>query len=759
VRRPTRRRSPDRPSPRPVVAAAVLTLAVLTGAPGAASAADAKPWFLSSPTDQLGVPGAVETAELTPQGSLYTGRLELAVRAGSAMRPWTGNPRTADASGLPVYRWNGRVGALSVQASALAADTGGVPAAHLRLVVVNREKRRRPFGLGLDTGWLGAGLKETGGRSGPPRATDRFPRNVADGVGLLTQPGDPFDPSWKSAWAGDTLERSGSPLLSARLTGSASRTRIVRTTAPSSKPDAVTGRVRITGTLNAGERRTVEVVVPLRAVPAGHPALTPGFEAALRRVRAAWRPVLDRGMQVDTPEPAVDRAWRSGLVTMLGSRYRLDDGRWIQTPNKMQYQASWIRDTTNIAHALDLLGFTKEAGEDIEFLPRWQDGVTGLLASRQGQLDGMGQALFSFGDHVARSRDTAMASRLLPVADRAVDWVRGRLAADPKWILPSSDPKNDNEFAAGHTTGDLVWLAGGTRRLVELARTLGDQARVADWSAVADQVGAIARARIAESAKANGGVVPPVLDAKGGRRWGEMWMAWPTGVLSPTDPIVARTMAAAKRDEREGIARWGGRLHLYLGLRRLHTELLAGRRAETVRGLYSHLAHLTSTGGTWEQGAVTLGSRGVGRALGPHAWAAGDLLSLIHDMLVREDGSEIRVLDAVPPAWLKPGRTTRVRNAATIHGTVDVSLRATRTGATLTWSTDAPANVPVVFRAPADVTSVRLPGVKAGERRLVLPGSSGTLRLRWKTGRGVERARDADDARDALMRLYATKAR
>ncbi|MGX6449635.1 hypothetical protein ACVU7I_16470, partial [Patulibacter sp. S7RM1-6] len=422
-------------------------------------------------------------------------------------------------------------------------------------------------------------------------------------------------------------------------------------------------------------------------------------------------------MTVDTPEPAVDRAWRAALLAMLVPRHRAPDGRWIQTVNKLSYQASWIRDTAVIARTLDLVGLTTAAGEDLAFLSRWQE-PDGLLRSRVGQLDGVGQALWAYGEHAARAGDPAAAAALLTSADAAMGWVEERLDEDPRWILPPSDP-GDNELVAGHAAGDLAWLAGGTRSVVRLARALSDDERAARWSAIADRVAATARARITEAA--GDGPVPPVLDAPGGRRWGELFLAWPTGLFAPDEPIVRRTMAAAAADEREGLARWGGRLHLYLGMRRLQTDLRAGDRATAVSGLYAVLAHLTSTGGTWEQSSVAYGARGSGDAVGPHAWAAAELVALLRDMLVREDGTSVRLLDALPPAWLRPGAVTRIRGARTTSGTVDLTLRALGDGATLTWATTGVAT-PLVLRIPDAVRDVRAPGLAPGATELALPG-------------------------------------
>lgn len=736
----------DRPRRHAALGPGALALAMAL--PSAASASP--PSFLREPTDQLGVPGHVEGAELTATNSLFTGRLELTARDASG-RPWVRAHRTLAPSGVPEYHARERRDGLDRGLIAFAADEGGVPTVHLRLTARNATGRARPVELRLEVGWLGAGLRVRPSPTGTPTARGRFPRPVVpDAPGLLDQPGDPFRAGARYAWRRLVLARDGSPLLAVRARGADARAAAGVVT----RPDAVGGRLRLRTDVPAGGRRTVDVSVPLRATPPGHRALTADFDAARRRHDAAWRATLRPAMSLRTPEPAVDRAWRAGLLAMLVPRHRDPSGRWIQAVNKFQYQASWVRDTVVVARALDVVGLGRLASEDLAFLPRWQE-PDGLIRSRTGQLDGMGQALWAYGEHAARGAAPAALTPLLGSADAAMGWVAERLTADPRWILPPSDP-GDNELVQGHAAGDLAWLAGGTRSVVRLAQALGDQERAARWSRLADRVAAVARARLTEAAGA--GPVPPVLDAPGGRRWGEMFLAWPTGLFAPTDPIVRRTMDAAARDEREGLALWGGRLHLYLGMRRLQTELRAGRPQAAVAGLYAVLAHLTSTGGTWEQSALPHGTRGTGDALGPHAWAAAELVSLLRDMLVREDGAGVRLLDAIPPAWLRPGAATRVRGARTTAGAVDLTLRARADGATLRWAATG-ADVPLVLRIPDAVRDVRAPGLARGARELVLPGRRGVLRLRWRPTAAVLRGSDAASTQAALRRAYARHGR
>jgi len=78
--------------------------------------------------------------------------------------------------------------------------------------------------------------------------------------------------------------------------------------------------------------------------------------------------------------------------------------------------------------------------------------------------------------------------------------------------------------------------------------------------------------------------------------------------------------------------------------------------------------------------------RDFGGNLSPHGWFAAKYRSLLRDMLVREEGSQLHLLSVVSPEWLNEGDTIAVRRAPTAFGMVNYVLTADRTGGTMTFT-------------------------------------------------------------------------
>jgi hypothetical protein len=744
---------------------AAAAAAVVSGAPAApaARAAPAAPYgYLSAPTDQLAVPGVVPGALVTPEGWVYTGRGELRFALdGRAVRV---RDRTWRDPREPVLRGAVERDGLRVELEWLAARA---PAAHVsvRAVVVNGGRRARTIR------WRAA-LRHGGGAFRFLRpAVPAFP-------GLYDQPGVGPEAPWAvgsdaggagrsdagdagSAPRGDAGDGGGAGSSGAASRDGAPLAVLPAPAALGDGADAVAATA--VRRLRPGGRAVLDHVVWLE--PASAPA--PRHAAARGQHAADWRDALAGSLRIDVPEAKVGDAFDAALVQLLQSRYRRPDGQWVQTVNKLQYHAFWLRDAAIQTHALDLAGLHRAAREDLGFFATWQRD-DGQWLSRMGQLDGHGQALWALGEHARRTRDAAFAREWLPRVERAMTWLRDARARDPLGLVPPSDPR-DNELVAGHLAGDQAWAVAGAEAATDLAALAGDTARAARFRAEAADLRAVVAERFREAAargsasaahgpasgasdtgargtgvrgagargtgasdtgardagasgsgaRGSGGGVPPALDAPGGRDWGNLWISWPTRALAPNDPLVTATLRAHRARWREGIATYGPRsLHGYLGFRALETHLQRGEQAEVVRGLYAHLAHTTATHGGFEIGIRPYGRRASRDNLAPHGWFAAELVALVRNLLVRETGDGgLELGGAIPPAWLRPGtRATRVANASTPHGRVDFTLTPRRGGARLRWS--GPAGVPLRWRLPDG-------------RRLTLPGARGTTTARF----------------------------
>lgn len=732
-----------------LIALAVTVTAALTVT---AAPAAARPYgFLVTPTDQLAVPGHLAGFEVTPEGFVYGGYGELVFRAGPRLVGLRAPVRTLEGGRYPVLRYGQRFGGVRYDLDVFASVVAGQPVAFARVTMHNTSARPQRARWAIGLRYSGGALKANGVRR------FRFPRPIApQRPGLFTQPGVPFALGWRYGFGDGAVVRDGAlmatfPPAPAGMTIELQE----REGAGAAGPATTFGLVEYGVRLGPRARRVLDFRMPATPVPAASPAAVALRGASHIAHRTAllrtWRATFARAMTLELPEPRVQDAYYANLMHMLLPRYRLGDGTWVQPVNKLRYHAFWLRDAAVITQALDLAGLHGEARENLAFFGEWQR-ETGQFISREGQLDGHGQALWAIGEHIRRTGDSAFARGVLARLDRAVAWLHKARLEDPLGLVPESDPR-DNELVAGHLAGDDFWAVAGLAAIVDAARLLGDGERTALWGAELESLRTAVRARVGEAAARNGGAVPAVLDHPGGLDWGNLWAAWPEPVFEPGSAIVSATLARARRRFREGLATYGEfhNLHHYLGFRVWQTELLRGEQAKVARGLYDALAHTTNTHGGFETGVRPYARRSVDDNLAPHGWFAAELVALIRNMLVRERDSGLELLSALPGRWLAPGRPTVVRNAPTARGRVDVSLRPVRGGAVLRWNAAVAEGTALWWRVPASARDVRVAGVPVGAGAVRLPGRAGELRIAWRV---PVRTSSFDGVTAALRKSY-----
>ncbi len=579
----------------------------------------------------------------------------------------------------------------------------------------------------------GVGVRKSGGPRLTPQGAPYFRYLAPSGTpnGFYAQPGQVQSPVARYAVTGAAIVRAA-PGPREALVALPPGGRPAPRPAPCAKRTTVCARVTYARAL--GPRAAAELVFKWPAVPvaAPGPALADiarlGYGAARQRVRRSFDATFAAAIRLRLPEPAVADAFTAGLVQILTSRYRLPAGDWVQAVNDLQYHAFWLRDAAIMTNALDLAGLAGPAREDLDYFSRWQ-GPDGLFISRRGQYDGIGQALWALGRHAELTGDAGFARTELAAVGRAVDWISTRTAGDRLGLLPAGDP-GDDEYLAGRLAGDDFWAVAGMDEAVKLAALAGRPDLAGAWQALAAALRAdVARAARAAAA-ANRGAVPPALDRPGGRDWGNWWVAYPDGPLDPADPVVTATIRRARAGFREGIATYAGALHDYTGFRIFETELERGDQAAVVGGLYSELAHATGTLGGFESDIRPGGKRSSAANLTPHGTYSGELVTLIRNMLVRDDpAGRLVLLGAVPGGWLAPGKVISVGGAPTRRGRVSFVLRARTGGATLDWS--APRGATLTWPVPYAARRFRAAAGRLAGGVLTLPGASGSLAVTW----------------------------
>src|SRR5262249_20813163 len=130
---------------------------------------------------------------------------------------------------------------------------------------------------------------------------------------------------------------------------------------------------------------------------------------------------------------------------------------------------------------------------------------------------------------------------------------------------------------------------------------------------------------------------------------------WPLRVLPGQDSLVRDSFRTYYERFVKGDG--GAYRHLYGqwwpygGLELAHAFLLTGMQAEMQQVLNYTLAHQTAPGMyAWAEG-VDSQTGGFGEGDMPHAWASAELVNLVRDMLLYEDGDTLVVGAGVPAAW------------------------------------------------------------------------------------------------------------
>src|SRR5690606_18527259 len=91
--------------------------------------------------------------------------------------------------------------------------------------------------------------------------------------------------------------------------------------------------------------------------------------------------------------------------------------------------------------------------------------------------------------------------------------------------------------------------------------------------------------------------------------------------------------------------------------------------------LLQSVVDLASPTGQWPE-AIHPHTGGGCMGDGQHAWAAAELLMLIRNMFVREEGDGLILASGVPPAWRKPGATASFGPTPTPWGPVQITISA-----------------------------------------------------------------------------------
>ena len=438
-------------------------------------------------------------------------------------------------------------------------------------------------------------------------------------------------------------------------------------------------------TLAPGATRIVRFLLPTHPLPGSDLAdcARTAHEGRVAVVRLDWTEQVRRGTRFQLNDPEVETALRAATVVLLGCRERWG-GMWYPIGGPFHYRDTWLRDGARLISALAITNHTEEARALTDGIAslQWPQGA---FLTQRGQLDGTGQALWTFEQAALRPQPDTSVARLAAQALKACQWSewQRQLGRSTGWpygrMLPFGDP-HDGELAQAQLVGNDLWMLAGYRATARLCGAAGmksDSAQVETWrrSYAQDFADALARRGARD--------VPPCWQGEG-RDWGNLTAAWPAGVLAPDDPRCERL---ARRVwgvvGGPGFLSYGDRdsLQSYVGAD-LGTWAMLADRPETADSVLAATLEWRNASGAGAE-LFSAKTRDYGWNLPPHPTSAAALVALVRNAMIFDDRDTLALTLAARDRWWT-GAT--VRGAPTRWGVLDLSFRRDGDRARWTWT-------------------------------------------------------------------------
>jgi hypothetical protein len=220
--------------------------------------------------------------------------------------------------------------------------------------------------------------------------------------------------------------------------------------------------------------------------------------------------------------------------------------------------------------------------------------------------------------------------------------------------------------------------------------------------------------------------------------WALCHAIWPGEVFAADDEVVRDLLDLYEaRDDEQGIPATTGWLPhravwTYNASFAAHAWLYAGRPDKAVDYLYAFANHASPTR-VWREEQPLTGS-GHLQICGdmPHNWASAEFIRLVRHLLVFERGDGLDLLPAVPEHWFVPGAEIHVERTPTRFGRISIDVLVRENGLEIRVLRQGPGTSPG-------------PGTTSVPARLRLPEgfSRGVLRVRVDGAPATDRVTDA----------------
>jgi hypothetical protein len=483
----------------------------------------------------------------------------------------------------------------------------------------------------------------------------------------------------------------------------------------------------------------------------------------LAKTARFWHKTLDQaGTRIQIPGPGVESkvldTYKANLAFSL-LLVNIVDGHYFWRGNPTIYDHYYIRDAAFDIDGLLDAGVTDVARHLALAMLSWQKR-NGLFISQSTELDGNGQALWTFGNYYSRTHDKRFARRVWPAVQKAMAWewhIRRENWKSAGGLMPVSRMW-DASGVRGYVLAYDLWNIVGEWGAVQIAKAVGADATAKKWRKRRAQYIDILHEKLKPTVNYLGWI-PPALKAMRthairtgwygnvyGIDWGNLEVVWPSAAFTPDDPWVTQSLNVWRKKTFEGLFGYPyhgveSTLHSYTPMYITQTYIRRGDQWKAIEDLYGLLTHTSATDMVaeglsaaqrwgWHENTQTM----------PHPTFSGEYRSMLHDMLAYagQDGA-LHLANVWSPVWAKPGR--RIAFAGeTDFGHAAYTIRVRSDGATMHLdppTRNAPKNIIVSVPQNDVVTGVTVGGKRIDtfkDNRITLSAlrHPATIKIAWK---------------------------
>jgi len=480
----------------------------------------------------------------------------------------------------------------------------------------------------------------------------------------------------------------------------------------------------------------------------------------LKQAVYSWEEFWGHGMQIELPEKEIEDFFYSSFAYLFILTEHDAQGTLSALDGPTIYRHFWPRNEFYPAYAMDMVGYPSIATQTIQYLDKIQmsDGRWDMpLLTSPFAWDSIGYAMATNWTHYEFTHDKAWLEQMYPHLIGAARWVQynrentelppdapeasrpakpyltfscqGKVTPTP--LAPGEKPFSygllpfgfgDSGLPDGHPFTHNIMPLYGIRCARQAALALG---RTSDAGWLEREYASYKTAiltSINRAVKLERGNPPylPATPTCPHCAWSQTLRAvFPSELFPPNDPLVTGLLVRMRRSARQGLPTNMG----FLGpsgvwpgesMEVAQTYLLRGDVKSTVELLLAALNHATTTD-VWKEeilvdknlptacsnhphGIHAIDQTGTGDQ--PEGWAHANLIMLVRNMFLREQGKDLYLLSGIPSDWISPGQTISVHHAPSMFGNISYTLNYLSPGR-MTFNAALPASImQVIARFP-----------------------------------------------------------